>query len=147
MCVYIYIYAIMKNNVPSRLSPPWLCGNSCTCVFLLWDLSTLCVVDHLWPLYIYICIYIYIYIYIYTYIVIYNELKILVLPIGFQFSNNYSWQWSPPTLLFRKVFDLLSYRKTTCIPITWSNSDLIILHQAYFIHFCYLTPWLIICTV
>ena len=24
------IYVIMKNNVPSRLSPQWLCGNSCT---------------------------------------------------------------------------------------------------------------------
>ena len=30
--MYVYIYAIMnhENNVPSRLSPQWLCGNSCT---------------------------------------------------------------------------------------------------------------------
>ena len=75
---YIYIYHIScyhENNVPSRLSPRWLYGNSCThmschkaivviterahcfhdkiyiiVILLLWDLSTLCVVDHLWPL-------------------------------------------------------------------------------------------------
>ena len=29
--MYVYINAIMKtNNVPSRLSPQWLFGNSCT---------------------------------------------------------------------------------------------------------------------
>ena len=28
---YIYIYICNhENNVPSRLSPQWLCGNSCT---------------------------------------------------------------------------------------------------------------------
>ena len=37
MCLYIYIYIYTcinignhKNNVPSWLSPQWLCGNSCT---------------------------------------------------------------------------------------------------------------------
>ena len=33
MYVYIYIYIYIcnhENNVPSRLSPQWLCGNSCT---------------------------------------------------------------------------------------------------------------------
>ena len=34
MCIniftYIYIYIYYENNVPSRLSPQWLCGNSCT---------------------------------------------------------------------------------------------------------------------
>ena len=54
ICVYIYIYIYIftiiyniyicnhgnnVNNVPSLLSPQWLCGNSCTCV-----------VDHSWPL-------------------------------------------------------------------------------------------------
>ena len=60
-----------ENNVPFRLSPQWLCGNSWTlhhvpecirwraycfhdCIymllFVLWDLSTLSVVDYLWPL-------------------------------------------------------------------------------------------------
>ena len=29
MCIYIYIYN-HENNVPSRLSPQWLCGNTCT---------------------------------------------------------------------------------------------------------------------
>ena len=74
--IYIYIYIYIcnhENNVPSRLSPQWLCGNSCTwahdvrlriyiyitLILLLWDLSTLCFVDHLWLLYIYIYIYIY----------------------------------------------------------------------------------------
>ena len=41
------------------------CFHDCiwiTLILLLWDLSTLCVVDHLWPL-----IYKYIYIYIYIY--------------------------------------------------------------------------------
>ena len=29
--IYIYIYiSYHENNVPSRLSPQWLCGNSCT---------------------------------------------------------------------------------------------------------------------
>ena len=55
--MYIYIlhniYIYHENNVSSRLSPQWLCGNSCTWVhiyiyitpiLLLWDLSTLCVV-------------------------------------------------------------------------------------------------------
>ena len=31
--VYIYIYIYIgnhENNVPSRLSPQWYCGNSCT---------------------------------------------------------------------------------------------------------------------
>ena len=40
-----------------------------TLVLLLWDLNTLCVVDHLWPL-------IYIYTYIYTYIHIHNNTHI-----------------------------------------------------------------------
>ena len=31
MYIYIYIYICNhENNVPSRLSPQWLCGNSCT---------------------------------------------------------------------------------------------------------------------
>ena len=29
MYIYIYIWN-QENNVPSRLSPQWLCGNSCT---------------------------------------------------------------------------------------------------------------------
>ena len=60
-CIYIYISYICyhENNVPFRLSPQWLCGNSCTwahdniyitLILLLRDLGTLCVVDHLWPL-------------------------------------------------------------------------------------------------
>ena len=29
--IYIYIYIYNhENNVPSQLSPQWLCGNSCT---------------------------------------------------------------------------------------------------------------------
>ena len=29
--MYIYVYICNhENNVPSRLSPQWLCGNSCT---------------------------------------------------------------------------------------------------------------------
>ena len=40
---------------------PAMCNIYITLILLLWDLSTLCVVDHLWPL-----IYIYIYIYIYS---------------------------------------------------------------------------------
>ena len=47
-----------------------------------------------------VCIYIYIYIYIY--LVIHNGLKVLVLPISFQFSNNYLSQWSPLPCLFEK---------------------------------------------
>ena len=42
ICIYIYIYIYIiyiyiyiyicnhENNVPSRLSPQWLCGNTCT---------------------------------------------------------------------------------------------------------------------
>ena len=110
MYIYIYIYIYTcnhENKVPSQLSPQWLCSNSCTsahdvrlhiyicfhdCMYitlilLSWDLSTLCVADHLWPLiyiytytyilniyiYIYILIHIYLkYIYIYIYIYIYR---------------------------------------------------------------------------
>ena len=54
------------------------CFHDCiyiTLILLLWDLSTLCVVNHLWPLYTFIYIFIYMYIlYIYTYInYIYRE--------------------------------------------------------------------------
>ena len=29
--LYIYVFIFYhENNVPSRLSPQWLCGNSCT---------------------------------------------------------------------------------------------------------------------
>ena len=45
----------MKNNVPSRLSPQWLCGNSCTWAHDVHD-------DHFMYMYVYIYIYIYIYI-------------------------------------------------------------------------------------
>ena len=37
LCIYIYIYIYIcyhENNVPSRLSPQWLCGNSCAQVLL-----------------------------------------------------------------------------------------------------------------
>ena len=31
ICIYIYIYICYhENNVPSWLSPQWVCGNSCT---------------------------------------------------------------------------------------------------------------------
>ena len=31
VCIYIYMYICNhENNVPSRLSPQWLCGNSYT---------------------------------------------------------------------------------------------------------------------
>ena len=47
--IYIYVCVCYhENNVPSQLSPQWLCSNSCT-----WA--------HDVPLYIYIYIYIYIY--------------------------------------------------------------------------------------
>ena len=41
-----------------------------TPILLLWDLSTLCVMNHLWP---YICIYI-IYVYIYIYVFVFSSL-------------------------------------------------------------------------
>ena len=77
--IYIYIYTCNhKNNLPFLLSRQWLCGNSCTWTHVhklpqsycgdnqegivslntyiyyahLRDFSTLCVLDHLWPLYI-----------------------------------------------------------------------------------------------
>ena len=38
MYIYIYMYICNhENNVPSRLSPQWLCGNSCT-----WAHDVLC---------------------------------------------------------------------------------------------------------
>ena len=88
VCVYIYICNHEKQ-----------CALSVITTMALWQLMHLrlpsvrfehsvCRGSLMTTLYIYM--YIYIYIYIYTYIVIYNELKILVLPIGFQFSNNYS---------------------------------------------------------
>ena len=129
--IYIYIYAIMKTMCPLGYHHHGFVAThalaSCFC-----EIWALCVswitydrfiyiyiyILHIYILHIYILhIYIYIYV-IYIYIVIHNELKVLVLPISFQFSNNYLWQWSPPTLPFQKVFDLLSYRKTTCTPIT-----------------------------
>ena len=86
-----------ESNVPSQLSLQWLCGKSCTwahnahClhgyiyimpILLLWDLSTLCVVnhlnDHLYTLYIYIYIYIYIYLYISIYLYIYIYIYIYI---------------------------------------------------------------------
>ena len=45
ICIYMYIYVYINIYI--------------TLILLLWDLSTLCVVDHLWPL-----IHVYIYIYI-----------------------------------------------------------------------------------
>ena len=66
--IYMYIYVPMKT-----MCPPGYHHNGFVATHALgymWDFSTLCVVDHLWPLiYIYI-IYIYIHI-MYTYIYIY----------------------------------------------------------------------------
>ena len=56
----------MQSWKSSRLSPQWLCGNSCTWAH---------VVDHLWPL-IYINMYIYVYILQSKYIQIYSTLYI-----------------------------------------------------------------------
>ena len=125
--MYVYMCVCYhENNGPSWLSPQWLCSNSCTwahdvwymmyrhmitgrahcfhdniyimLIFLLWDLSTQCVVDHLWPLNIYIymffnfhilrapctiythtdiCIYIYIHTHIYICIYLYIHIYIL----------------------------------------------------------------------
>ena len=31
ICIILYLYICdLENNVPSQLSPQWLCGNSCT---------------------------------------------------------------------------------------------------------------------
>ena len=89
--IYIYIYICYHEyHVPSRLSPQWLCDNSCTwahepyIIFMITyilrsscfcEIGALCVswitYDHLYIyvyIYIYVCIYIYIYVYIYIYI-------------------------------------------------------------------------------
>ena len=67
--IYIYVYICShENNVPSRLSPQWFCGNSCTWVHVRFQHSVCR--GSLMTTYIYIYIYIYnIYIHImYTYI-------------------------------------------------------------------------------
>ena len=53
--VYVYIYIYMYMYVYIYIYIYYICIHV-TLVLLLWDLSTLCVVDHLWPL-ICICIY------------------------------------------------------------------------------------------
>ena len=104
--IYIYIYIVYicnhENNVPSRLSPQWLCGNSCTCAHELH--KTILVITgraHCFHDYIYIyyahlasvrfqhsvCrgslmttyIYIYIYIYICIYIYIHNQIYFVII--------------------------------------------------------------------
>ena len=60
-CIYIYIYAIMKTKCPpSQHKAIAVITGRVHCfddniyimlIVLLWDLSTLCVVDHLWPLF------------------------------------------------------------------------------------------------
>ena len=51
--IYIYIYICNhENNVPFRLSPQWLCGNSCTWAYH---------VRFTWCTWLHIYIYIYIY--------------------------------------------------------------------------------------
>ena len=72
-CHRQHIYVIMKTMCPPGFHPQWLCGSLCTwahdvwflgtwahimLILLLWDLNTLCVVDHLGSLMttIYICI-------------------------------------------------------------------------------------------
>ena len=55
ICMYIYTYICMylacyhENNVPSCLSPQWLCGNSCTWARDVWLNLTeaRCVLDQL----------------------------------------------------------------------------------------------------
>ena len=74
-CIYIYIYICNhENNVPSRLSPQWLCGNSCTWAHVIlyinyahlasvrFEHSVCC--GSLVTIYIYLYIYIYIFIFI-----------------------------------------------------------------------------------
>ena len=62
----MYIYYNHENNVPSRLSPQWLCGNSCTWAH---DVRFMYIYKYgLRTVYIYIYIYIYMYIYVYIYV-------------------------------------------------------------------------------
>ena len=64
--LYIYTYTCNhENNVPSRLSPQWICGNSCT-----WYISIYLYIYIYISIYISISISISIYIYIYTIVVI-----------------------------------------------------------------------------
>ena len=97
--IYILIYTCNhENNVPSRSSPQWLYGNSCTwahdvrlyiLIYLyiyLYILIYIYIYIHLKYIYIfkvyiyiYIYIYIHIYIYIYIYLCIYKYIYILKL--------------------------------------------------------------------
>ena len=87
MCKYIYIYTCNhENNVPSRLSPQWLCGNSYTWTHGARFYTYIYINIYIYDVHLYIYIYIYIYdvylyiysyihLYIYIYIYIYEMLK------------------------------------------------------------------------
>ena len=74
--IYIYVYICShENNVPSRLSPQWFCGNSCTWVHVRFQHSVcrgslMTTYIYIYNIYIY-TYYVYIYIYI-SYICIYT---------------------------------------------------------------------------
>ena len=72
-------------------------------ILLLWDLSTLCIVDHLWSQ-----VHIYIYIYIY---ILYGNLK-----FKSQFWNNVS------TFVFQCLYTRLKY--TLCLDMKMSSKNL-----------------------
>ena len=41
VCMYIYV-GNHENNVPSRLSPQWFCGNSCTVLMQMYTNFLIC---------------------------------------------------------------------------------------------------------
>ena len=71
-----------ENNVPSRLSPQWLCGNSCTWAHDVRLMRAHCFHD---CIYIILSIYLSIYLYIYKYILHEMLLYTMFLPrlVGF----------------------------------------------------------------
>ena len=109
--IYIYVYICShENNVPSRLSPQWFCGNSCTWVHVRFQHSVclgslMTTYIYIYIIYIYIlCIHIYIiymYMYIsYMYIFIYmykngnkigNKLKLTKVQQNQGETNNCTW--------------------------------------------------------
>ena len=86
-------------------------------ILLLWDLSTLCIVDHLWSQ---VLIYIYIYAYIYIYIYICICICICILYGNLKFKSHF-WN-NVSTFVFQCLYTRLKY--TLCLDMKMSNKNL-----------------------
>ena len=92
--------------MPSRLSPQWLCGNSCTWDLHFCEIWALCVswitYDHFILLTTILYMYIYMYICIYLYIYIYSQQLFVVHWMGNSLTSNI-FTWETQEILIQMV--------------------------------------------